>query len=289
MMNKGLFWLLIVYIGVLFSGAELAAVAYIGMQYLDGLFSLNWIQYLAHKPLCQYVDRFRVVGFFLLLPYICKKNNVHMKDLGLHLDHKKYIVAFCSGCGLWILLFSVRAVMVGGIVPREMLSVPLWPIFIASLLLAILEEIIFRGVIFEFFRKNYSETFSMCLLALLFACLHFSICTLGDATNTFLHAVQCAYHSLVAIFTHIQWPYFVSLLLLSCLLVRLRLSFRSLWVSIGFHQGLVFVLMLLRKKYMFMNEGNAFWGAWGITDGWFSVVVLIFVLSYFWRIHEKTS
>lgn len=291
MIKKGLFWLLGVYVGVLFVGAELAAVAYAWMQYLDGLLNADWIRYLAHKPLCQYVDRFRVVGFFLLLPYICKKCGIRMKDLSLRFELKKYITAFCSGCSLWMLLFVVCIAVVGGVVPKNTQAVPLWPIFFASLLLAMLEEIIFRGVVFEFFRKSYSEIVSMCLLALLFACLHFSMCEPGDAHNVFLHATQCAYHSLTAIFTHIQWTYFACLFLLSCVLLHLRLRFKSLWCSIGFHQGLVFVLMLLRKKYVFTHYGSSFWGAGHITDAWFSVAVLLVifvVLQCYRRIDEKT-
>lgn len=270
----------------------MAAVAYAGTQYLDGLFDIGWIHYLAHKPLCQYVDRFRIVGFFLLLPYICKQCHIQRKDLGLRFNLKKYIAAFCCGCGLWMFLFCVRMVFVGGVVPKSTQLIPLFPLFIASLLLAILEEIIFRGVVFEFFRKNYSEMRSMFLLALLFACLHFSICMPGEASNIFLHAAQCAYNSLLAIFPHIRGTYFVCLLLLSCVLVRLRLNFRSLWVSIGFHQGLVFVLLLLRKRYEFTNYSSHFWGAGHITDAWFSVIVLLLilgVLEYYRRKHEKIA
>ena len=291
MIKKGLFWLLGVYVGVLFVGAELAAVTYAWMQYLDGLIEVDWIRYLAHKPLCQYVDRFRVVGFFLLLPYICKKCNIRLKDLNLRFDLKKYLMAFCSGCGLWMLLFVACIAMVGGVVPKNTQAIPLWPIFFASLLLAMLEEIIFRGVVFEFFRKSYSEIVSMGLLALLFACLHFSMCEPGNAHNMFLHATQCAYNSLTTIFTHIQWTYFACLLLLSCVLLRLRLQFKSLWCSIGFHQGLVFVLMLLRKKYAFTHYGSRFWGAGHITDAWFSVAVLFvifMVLQCCRRTNEKT-
>jgi CAAX amino terminal protease family. len=291
MKKKGLFWLLGVYICVLFLGAELAAVAYAWMQYVDGPVHVDWIRYLAHKPLCQYVDRFRIVGFFLLLPYICKKCHIQRKNLGLRFSLKKYIMAFCFGCALWIFLFGVSIAVIGGVAPKSALTIPLLPIFGASFLLALLEEIIFRGVVFEFFRKNYSEILSMCLLALLFASLHFSICTPGNATNVFLHATQCAYNSLVAI-SHIQWTYFICLLLLSCLLVRLRLKFNSLWVCIGFHQGLVFVLMLLRKRYTFTNYGSCFWGSGHITDAWFSVIVLMgiwCVLECYWRSHEKNT
>ena len=215
-----------------------------------------------------------------------------MKDLGLCFNLKKYIMAFCSGCGLWVFLFGICITMVGGIAPKGMLEVPLWPIFGASLLLGILEEVIFRGVVFEFFKKNYGENASMWMLAFLFACLHFSMCMPGDATNVFWGAIQCAYNSLAEIFIHIQWIYFICLLLLSCILLNIRQMFGSLWVSIGFHQGLVFVLMLLRKKYTFTHCGNAFWGTGHITDAWFSVVMLIgiwLVLEHYRKTHEKNS
>lgn len=273
-------------------GAELAAVAYVVVQYLNGLLDVGWLQYLAHKPICQYVDRFRMVGFFVLLPYICKKSGIRKKDLGLCFSVKRYMVSFCGGFSLWVILFVVCISMVGGVVSKEVQTVSLVGIFFASLLLGVLEEVIFRGVVFEFFRKNYSKQMSMYLLALLFAALHFSMCSPGDAFNVFLHAAQCACRSLVSIPAHVQWPYFMCLFLLSCVLVQLRLKFDSLWCSIGFHQGLVFVLMLLRKKYVFTHYGNDFWGAGYVTDAWFSVIVLIFIfisLSCYRWMHEKVS
>lgn len=291
-MKKGLFWLLCVYLCVLFVGAELAAVAYVVVQYLDGLLDVGWLQYLARKPIHQYVDRFRMVGFFVLLPYICKKSGIRKKDLGLCFNLKGYVASFCGGCSLWVILSLVCISMVGGVVLKEVQTVSLVGIFFASLLLGVLEEVIFRGVVFEFFRKNYSKQTSLYLLALLFAVLHFSMCDPGNASNVFLHAAQCACRSLVSISTSIQWPYFVCLFLLSCVLVQLRLKFGSLWCSIGFHQGLVFVLMLLRKKYVFTHCGSNFWGTGHITDAWFSVIVLICIfvpLSCYRRTHEKVS
>ena len=293
MVKRSFFWLLGVYVCVLFLGAELAVAVYLGIQYLNSCLDIQWVQYLARKPICQYVDRFRVVGFFLLLPYICKKSGIARESLCLRFNLKKYLTTFCCGCCLWCVLFLVCISIVGGVHAHKTTQTSmLVSIFFASLLLAVLEEIIFRGVIFAFFLKRYSETVSMFLLAFMFACLHFSMCDPGSAHNVFWHAVQCAYQSLTAIFVHVRWPYFTCLFLLSCILVQLRLKWNSLWCSIGFHQGLVFVLMLLRKKYAFTHYENSFWGDGHVTDAWFSVIVLVGIfitLSYYRRIHEKIS
>lgn len=290
-MKKGLFWLLGIYLCVLFGAAVIAGVAFSGMQCLVQKTSVGWIQYLAHKPLSQYVDRLRLVGFFFIaLPFICRRFSLTRRHLDIRFNGKAYLIAFCRACFLWCILFVIIACLLKNITMR-MSSVSLIGVFIASLLLAIMEEIIFRGICFQVLRKKHSMNSSITLLGLLFACLHFSVCNeIISDHNSIIRAMQCAFSSLADITKNIQWPYFCCLFLLNGILVRFRLIYRSLWASIGFHQGLVFTLMLLRKRCNFSPLSNEFLGTGRLTDAWFVVVVLV-VINLFMRrylsAHEK--
>ena len=290
-MKKGLIWLLGIYLCVLFGAAVVAGIVFDGIQCLAQKTSLGWIQYLAHKPLSQYVDRLRLVGFFFIaVPFICKKFHIKQRHLGLRFNGTAYLIAFCRGCFLWCILFGIIAYLLKNITLTAT-QISLIAIFAASLFLAIVEEVIFRGMCFEVLRKKHAINHSITLLGLLFACMHFSVCNeVVVDHNSIVRAVQCALSSIVDITKNIQWPYFCCLFLLNGILVRFRLIYRSLWASIGFHQGLVFTLMLLRKRCHFAPLSDEFLGTGRLTDAWL-VVIILFVINRLMRrylsSHEK--
>lgn len=290
-MKKGLIWLLGIYLCVLFGAAIVAGIAFEGIQFLSQKTTTVLIQYLSHKPLSQYVDRLRLVGFFFIaLPFICKHFNIKKQDFDIRFNGTAYLITFCRACFLWCVLFGIIACLLKNITVTKN-NISLITIFIASLLLAIMEEIIFRGICFQVLRKKHSIEHSIILLGLLFACLHFSVCNkVVSDHNSIVQAMQCALSSIVDITTNIQWPYFCCLFLLNGILVRFRLIYRSLWASIGFHQGLVFTLMLLRKRCNFAPLSNEFLGTGRLTDAWFVVIVLVIInllMRQYLSSHEK--
>ena len=277
-MKKGLFWLFGIYLCVLFGAAIVAGLAFDGIQVLAQKTTINWIQYLSHKPLSQYVDRLRLVGFFFIaIPFICKHSKITKRHLDIRFNGTTYLITFCRGCFLWCVLFGIIACLQKNITITN-IHVSLVSIFIASLLLAIMEEVIFRGICFEVLRKKHSLKHNITLLGLLFASLHFAGCNeIMSDHHSIVRAMQCALSSITDITKNIQWPYFCCLFLFNGILVRFRLIYRSLWASIGFHQGLVFTLMLIRKRCSFGPLSNEFWGTGRLTDAWFVVIVLIVI------------
>ncbi len=276
-MKKGFIWLLGIYLCILFGAALIAGFTFDFVHYLAQRTSIEWIQYLARKPLAQYVDRLRLIGFFFIaLPFICKKLRISKKSLDIHFNRTAYLITFCRGCLLWCCLFTIIVCITKTLTPIQH-TPAIFPIFFASFLIAILEEVIFRGVCFEVIRKKHSINHSITLLSLLFAILHFSTCSnsnINTYTCSSIQALQCAVNSITNIFSSIQWPYFCCLFLLNGILVRFRLIYRSLWAAIGFHQGLVFTLMLIRKHYQINTSTSNFWGSGHLTDAWFVVIIL---------------
>ena len=281
MQKKGFCWLITVYLLVLLGAALMAPLFYILVSKLSVIFKADWLCYLAQKPLYQYIDRLRIVGFLCVIPYLLKTAQITWGNLALKINIKVYILCFFRGCFLWIFLLLCIILATNTFQVRTNWHLPICKTFLASLLLAFIEELIFRGFIFEFLCKKHSVHKSSTLLAFLFASLHFSLCHAGKINNLplLLQSLQCALNSVVNIWGNIHWPYFFSLIFLSKILVFLRLYYNSLWAAIGFHQGLVFTLMNIRYVFLFNETQNAFWGTGRLTDAWFVVIVLVLIYT----------
>ena len=281
MHKRGFCWLIIVYLLVLLGAALMAPLFYILVSKLSVIFQADWLCYLAKKPLHQYIDRLRIVGFICIIPYLLKTAQITWSNLALKIKLKTYIRCFLRGCFLWVFLLLCIILATNTLQRRADWHLSIGKTFLASLLLAFIEELIFRGFIFEFLRKKHSVHKSSTLLAFLFATLHFSLCYEGKENSLplLLQSLQCAWNSFASIWGNIHWPYFISLIFLSKILVFLRLYYHSLWVAIGFHQGLVFTLMNIRSVFLFNETQNAFWGTGRLTDAWFVVIVLVLIYT----------
>ena len=275
---------------VLLGASLIAPLLHAFICKLSTIFQANWLFYLAKKPLHQYIDRLRIIGFVCIIPYLLKNTHVKWSDLSLKIDVKTYVCCFLRGCFLWIFLLVCVILATQKFQVRANWHVSFFKVFFASLMLALAEEFIFRGFVFEFLRKKHSIHKSSTLLAVLFAILHFSLCREEKSNELpfLLQSLQCAWHSLIDIWENIHWPYFFSLIFLSKILLFLRLYYNSLWAAIGFHQGLVFTLMGIRSVFYFNEIKNSFWGTGHLTDAWFVVLILIFIhIQLKHRMHKK--
>lgn len=279
MQKKGFCWFITIYLLILLGAALVAPLFYNLVIKLNSIFQISWLHYLAEKPLSQYIDRLRIVGVICMIPYLLKVTQITWKDLALNLNFKIYLRCFLQGCLLWICLLVCIVLATHTFQIREYGSLSILKLFFSSLVLAFVEELIFRGFIFEFLHKKYSFGKSATLLAFLFAILHFSLCQNGKANDLplLLQSLQCAWNSIIGIWGNIHWPYFWSLVLLSKILIYLRFYYNSLWASIGLHQGLIFTLMAIRKIFYFNEGQNTFWGTGRLTDAWFVVLILFFI------------
>lgn len=274
-MKNGVVWFLVVYLKILLAAVFLACLSYELVQGLVQVLSWNWLNYLARKPLCQYVDRWRLVCALFAIPILMRHLKMSWYQWNFRFRLDIYVINFFGGIALWLVILGFIIWGTQGLVLNSEARVPYIAIFFASLTIALLEELIFRGFIFEVLKRKHSVKFSRIALGIIFALLHFSVCySKESSSNILFQGFQCAYHSIVDTFGRIQWPYFFCLFFLNGILVNLRQIHRSLWACIGFHQGLVFILMLLRKQYLFNPLQNCFWGTGRLTDSWCVVLIL---------------
>ena len=267
--------LVFLYFLSLFLAGCLAPLLFYCVQILDSNFSFSLSHYLASKPLCQYVDRLRLVIFLSLVLKFVFKYHLYKKWNLFH-GAKTYLLCFIKGCCLWLFLFGIIYTQIG-LSTYESFSIHYIQIFLASFCIAFLEEIVFRGFCFDFLSERYSIYFKMFVLSFIFAILHFSFCSPVADVPLGVQGLVCASQSIFCISNHFQVTYFFCLFFLGIYLTQSRCIYGTLWSCIGFHQGLVFTLMILRKLYPHAPRGS-FWGCGAITDTWFSVLCLLFLV-----------
>ena len=277
------------YVGILAIAAGSAPVVYLLVGVCDKFFSVDWLRYLANKPLECYVDRLRViVGCIVVIVAVRKAPKKY--HWNLRRGFWSYIETFLFGIFVWMTLFFVIKSFVSDI---EIKATPnagvLLQAFIAGLLLATAEEVIFRGFLWDFVRNGRQTFEGIFPLALIFALLHFSHCDAGTDPNLFIQSFQCAWHSITDIPQRFVFEFFLCVFLLNLLLCGLRMQTQTLWGSIGFHQGLITTLFVLRKCVRYPEIPTShFWGTGRLTDSWFVVIALCCLCVWmFWRTKKQ--
>ena len=263
------------YIGILTVAAGLAPVVCLLIGTCNEVFPIDWLRYLANKPLECYVDRSRmIIGCIIVL--VAVRRSPKMYRWNLRRGFWGYIETFLFGIFVWMALFFIIKHFVSGIEIKVMPNAGvLLQAFIAGLLLAMAEEMIFRGFLWDFVRDGRQTFEDIFPLALVFALLHFSHCNAGTDPNLFVRSFQCALHSITDIPQRFVLEFFLCIFLLSVILCGLRLQTQTLWGSIGFHQGLITTLFVLRKCVRYPEiPTSCFWGTGKLTDSWFVVIVL---------------
>ncbi len=291
-MKKSISWLLFIYLTLLLCAAILGCLSYKIIQSLVVIWPCDLLNYLSKKPLAQYVDRWRLIGFLCIIPLGMRFFDIRWSQWLFPFKWRIFILNMIKGIVLWFMLLGCVVAFTKPLTVNVNVHISYVGIFFASFTIAVLEEWIFRGFFFEVLNQRCTIFVSQCLLGLIFALLHFSKCAhTCSSVWLFVQSLQCAYHSVVDIFSRIQWTYFLCLFFLNGILVHLRLIYKSLWACIGFHQGLVFILMVLRKQYAFNSSVCCFWGTGRLTDSWFVVGILGLIYIYTgWcvrKLHEK--
>ena len=110
MKKFSLIWLVGLYLCVLLGATILAPILYQCIQLVDHICSLKTIHYLATKPLSQYLDRIRMVSFFITVLWLSKSNHF-WGNWNLRGAFKQYLNTFVAGCLLWCALLDRKSVV----------------------------------------------------------------------------------------------------------------------------------------------------------------------------------
>lgn len=152
---------------------------------------------------------------------------------------------------------------------------------LAGVLVAVFEEILFRGVLFAWLRQTTSLIPALLVSSATYALLHFM--KSPEHTGAVLWSTGLTMlPALLAFFADPQmlWPAGLNLFVVGLILAWAFHRSGALHFSIGLHGGWI----LWGKSYgFFTSEGNAgtnaFWGSGKMLDGWFLLGVLCLVFG----------
>lgn len=288
---QGLWSLLIPFLGSLILAAIVAPLAHKSIIYLNQKISCASLNYLASKRIEHYFDRVRLLSLFLFLPWVLRRYQLNSwSKLGLTRDHQqKTLLTFTLGIMLVALLmlpFLYWGQIVLKHVSLEMFAKSLLGALAASLLIALIEEVIFRGIVLNVLSNYFPSLKSLLLGSFIFSILHFSTPNNFVASETWpwINGILLAWHSLLGMVSGIKWLYFLNLFALGSIFGIFYLQERHLWDSIGFHWGIVFALLLIRKNLdIQFDQLPRLLGDGRITNSWLSLAVMSVIAYFFYR------
>lgn len=284
---RGLLLLIYVYLGSLLFAALVAPWVYFLVQAWAQAFPNGLSSYLSGKAFDNYFDRLRYVPIVLGLPWllgICKLRS--WQALSISLD-KESCIAFMKAFACGSLLLAGIALIQIMMVPVSLKAgVSIVSVFTMGLLgafiVALLEEVIFRGLIVRLFYTAVSPLPAVLLSSLFFAYVHFKMPSevwhMTDEVVTWKSGFFVGFWTLIGIVHDFQGLAFANLFLLGCALAFLFLRTRSLMPCIGLHAGMVWVMLVYKK--LFLVPETLLWGGTRIVDGLLALCLLLLLNFY---------
>lgn len=249
---------------------------------------------LAGHPFHRYVDRsFMIIGILGLVPALKALGIKSWKEAGLSpfSEGKRD-----AGKGFLFGFFSlaIAVVVVVGFGGRGLrggqtaasLAGHLFNAAFAAVVVAALEELFFRGVVFGALRKQFSWKNALLVSSAVYAILHFLARVQAPPEVHWWSGLALLPHKLRG-FGDVQQlvPAFFNLLLAGIMLGLAYQRTGTLWFSFGLHAGWIFWL----KTYGFATDNVAdsqvwIWGSGKLIDGWVAGIVLALLLALLLKI-----
>ena len=272
-----------------------ALIIYIVLVFLGGALLAPWLYWLAQSfahefpgiagnPFHRFLDR-SIMGLALigLWPFLRSVGADSLKELGLARSGGRLkqfggglLLGFVSLAAVAGFALAAGAQHLNGTVPAAQLAENITGIALTAVVVAVLEEILFRGVLFGSLRKVFNWVFALGLSSLIYASVHFMESAKWTGTVTWLSGFELLPRLLRGIEDpHAFFPGFINLTLAGGLLGLAYQRTGSLYCSIGLHAGWIFWIKLYGLMTDSAHAGNAWpWGMAKLIDGWFALPVL---------------
>lgn len=286
---KGVGLFLFIYLGATLFASILTPPAYWAIEWLHSVSPSETTTWLLGKHIDVYYDRLRWAPIILGFPWMMKECGLFsLSNLGMKIGARP-LVSFLSFFTFGILLASAIFGLqwaFGVSSPDKTFDASTLASVILSALsgaltVALLEEIIMRGLIMRSFYTAIGPISAVVLSSLFFAYKHFKVpdCVWdklpGGGSATWDIGFFVAWYDTVGIAYEFDFPKFGGLFMFGVFLCLLYIKTKSLWPCVGFHAGLVFCLMVYRKTFDITSGGpREILGGAGMTDGWLALAVL---------------
>lgn len=286
--TNGLWLLALLYFGSLIAALFLSLIAWKITHALDP----DATGYLANKPYPKFFDRSRWFSVLLLLPYLfwqCKVTN--FKAVGFSAPFLKTVGKwFLCGIGMIALIYGGTFAL-GAIEarPESSLATFIYNLdnaILAGIAVGLLEEIVFRGLVFRMFYTAMKPIPAIVASSAFFAVLHFKSSALEFEGLTpdqigFAEGFAVAIDTAFAIVTQFDFTYLAAIFLVGIVLHQVFLLSDNLWANAALHAGWVFSIKAIGGVFQTSESANLFTGTIRVADGYWVIVVLIAFIALF--------
>lgn len=274
----------IVFVG----GGLIAPRLYTGVQFLAEL--VPAVSFIANQPFHRFVNQCFFIVALLALPSFLKGVGIQTAGaLGLKWGLRHWVEGM-QGLAWGFVALAFAATLFVGLQVRVLdldHTSAQWiqhlkNAALSALVVALLEELIFRGALFGGMRRSHRFWFAALLSAAIYAILHFFE---RPESHGRIHwdSGLLVLTQMMRGFTEpeVLIPTFLNLTLLGLLLALVFERTGALHFSIGLHAGLVFWV----KTFTFVTNSvpdsrTSFWGTDKLIDGWMTglLLLLVFIL-----------
>lgn len=271
--------------------------AYLLLIFLGGALIAPWVYHfvpgLERVPFRRVVDRCLLILALLgLYPFLKALGFTSFAEIGWK-RHPRMWSDLARGLLIGTVLLATAAcvsIVAGAAVFDSSRNAARWAKQIPSammtgIVVALLEETLFRGAIFSALKRTWSEHGGLWVSSGLYAILHFFARPENPSTVEW-NSGLVVLGRMLAGFADFQTvvPGFLSLTLLGIIFVRAYQQTEALYLSMGIHAGLVFWVKLFGFGTNIAPQANVwFWGTEKIYDGWFCFLLITAASIWFWR------
>lgn len=267
-------------------GALLAPWLYRAVQALA--VSAPALEGIAAMPFGRYVNRALLIVALLGLPFFVRASGVRSwRDVGVPpglVRWRAFGAAFALGF-VSLAAVCLVAILAGGreLRPRSAgeLAAQLLGVIATALVVAVIEELLFRGAIFGGLRRSVGWAAALGVSSAVYAIVHFMGRPETPASVDWLSGVRALPTMLAGMAElHTLVPAVINLTLAGAILALAFHWTGDLSASIGIHAGWIFWLRYY--GYLTREAPGAdawFWGTRKLVDGWLAFVALVVVLG----------
>jgi uncharacterized protein len=219
----------------------------------------------------------KALGFRSWAEIGLRKGRPIFRDMGAGLLIGTVLLGLAAGSSI--------AVGVAAWDPRGILAKQIIGALLSAVVVAFLEEILFRGAIFTALRRTWNDAVALWASSGIYAIMHF-FARPADPARIEWYSGFTVLGGMLRGFTEFQTvvPGFLSLTLLG---VIFALAFKKtgvLWLPMGIHAALIFWVKLFGSGTNPAPEANVwFWGTEKLVDGWFCFILLSLAVVWFSR------
>jgi len=296
---------LVIYIVAVFiGGALLAPPLYWLVQSILHAFpklaDFKFVSHIAAAPFHRYVNR-ALIGVALvgLWPLVKNLGFASAPEIGLVKPRGQmkrlgagFLLGLISLAIIGGLAFALHARQLNPKLTGANLAHNLMSAIGTAIIVAVLEEILFRGALFGALRKAFHWIFALVISSMLYAILHYFESADIAGPVTWLSGLQLLPLMLQNLGNlHAAIPGFFNLTLAGMLLGWAYQRTGNLYFSIGLHGGWIFWIKAYDATTRLAPGANAWWwgsGRMAIVNGWIALPVLVSTLIFFgWKMSNN--